>query len=159
DGFRERHALDLHHEVEHAPALAAAEAIENILRRIDRKRRRLLLVKRTARHPVRALLLQRHIILYDAHDVRLASEIVNECLREAHGCISELAQQNLYCFNSTTVAPVPPCSGGAGAKLATCGWSRRKSAMARRSAPVPWPWMMRTRAMLCRYASSRNLST
>src|ERR1043165_5504064 len=73
DGFRERDALHLHHEVEDGASLVTSEAVENIFGWIDRKRWRLLLMKRAASHPVRALLLERHVILDDAHDVRLSA--------------------------------------------------------------------------------------
>src|SRR5919107_580381 len=49
-----------------------------------------------------------------------------------------------HCFSSTTVAPAPPWFSGARSNRSTCGCVRSRSATARRSAPVPWPWMMRT---------------
>ena len=57
DRFRKRQALDLHHELERVTALVTAEAVKNSFRGTDRERRRLFLVKRTARHPIRTLLL------------------------------------------------------------------------------------------------------
>jgi hypothetical protein len=41
-------------------------------------------MKRAGGHPVCALLLELHVILDDADDVRLALEVVNECLGVAH---------------------------------------------------------------------------
>ena len=38
----------------------------------------------TARHPVRALFLQAHVVLDDADDVCLALKVVDECLRITH---------------------------------------------------------------------------
>src|SRR6185503_4725475 len=41
-------------------------------------------MKRTTRHPVRPLLLELHIILYNPNDVCLSFEIVDECLGVTH---------------------------------------------------------------------------
>ena len=41
-------------------------------------------MKRATRNPVGAGLLERHIVLHDADNVRLAFEIVDESLRETH---------------------------------------------------------------------------
>ena len=46
-------------------------------------------------------------------------------------------ERHAYSFNSTTVTPPPPCSGGAGLKFATNGSVCRNPAIARRSWPVP----------------------
>src|SRR5690242_10678166 len=40
-------------------------------------------------------------------------------------------------FSSATVTPPPPWLSGAGPKFATNGWTRRNSAIERRSCPVP----------------------
>src|SRR5437660_8291659 len=82
--FGKSHALDLHHEVENRSALLTPKAIEDIFRWIDRKRRLRLFMKRTARHPVRAGLFQRDIVLHDANNVRLAAQVVDEGLRKTH---------------------------------------------------------------------------
>src|SRR5205823_3932071 len=84
DRFGKSHALDLHHKVENRSALLTPEAIENVFRWIDRKRRLRLFVKRTTGHPIRASLLQRNIILHDANNVRLAAQIIDEGLRKTH---------------------------------------------------------------------------
>src|SRR4030095_13129383 len=47
-------------------------------------------MKRAAPDPVRARLFQRHKLLHDADDVRLASEVVDESLRETHQSVPEL---------------------------------------------------------------------
>jgi hypothetical protein len=60
------------------------EAVEDFFCGTDGKRRRLLLVEGTTRHPVRALLLELHIVLYHPDDVCLPSEIVDECLGVTH---------------------------------------------------------------------------
>ena len=41
-------------------------------------------MKRATGHPVRALFFQRDIVLHDAHNVRLAFEIINEGLWKTH---------------------------------------------------------------------------
>ena len=61
-----------------------AEAVEDFLRGTDRERGRLFLVERAARHPVRALLLELHVVLYDPDDVCLSFEVVDECLGVTH---------------------------------------------------------------------------
>jgi catechol 2,3-dioxygenase-like lactoylglutathione lyase family enzyme len=77
-------SLDLHDEGEHRAAFVTAEAVEDLLRRTDGKRRRLFLVERAARHPVRALFLELHVVLYDPDDVCLSFEVVDECLGVTH---------------------------------------------------------------------------
>ena len=95
-------------ELEHVAADAAAEAVEEPLVGIDVERRRLLGVKRAEALVGRARPLQRHVLLHDLHDVRLQAEVVDELLRK---------QTHIQSFNSTTVTPPPPCSGGAVANL------------------------------------------
>src|ERR1044072_1436256 len=63
DWFREVKALDFHDEIENRPTLVTTEAIKHLLGGTHRKRRRLLFMKRAARHPVSALLLELHIVL------------------------------------------------------------------------------------------------
>jgi hypothetical protein len=41
-------------------------------------------VKRAARHPIRALLLELHVVLHNSDDVCLSFEIVDECLGVTH---------------------------------------------------------------------------
>ena len=41
-------------------------------------------MERAARHPVRALLLELHVVLYDPNDVCLSFQIVDECLGVTH---------------------------------------------------------------------------
>ena len=41
-------------------------------------------MKRATRHPVRAFLLERHMVLDDAYDIRLAPQILDECLVITH---------------------------------------------------------------------------
>jgi hypothetical protein len=101
-------------------AFVTAKAVENFLCGTDGKRGRLFLVERAARHPVRALLLELHVVLYDPDDVCLSFEVVDECLGVTH--LSVFIRVNLwliYCLNSTSVAPAPPWSGGAGRKRET----------------------------------------
>ena len=66
--------------------------------RIHRKRRRLFLMKRATRHPIRPLLLQiLSIRLYYPHQIGTVFQVVDEVLGIEH-----------YCFNSAIVAPFPP---------------------------------------------------
>jgi hypothetical protein len=60
------------------------KTVEDFLGWTDLKRRRLLLVKRAARHPIRALLLELHVILNHTDNIRLALEVVDECLGVPH---------------------------------------------------------------------------
>ena len=77
-------ALDLHHEIENRAAFVTPKTVEDLLGGTDGKRGRLLLMKRTARHPVRALLLELHVVLHNPDDVCLSFEIVDECLGVTH---------------------------------------------------------------------------
>src|SRR2546428_1150 len=66
-------------------AFAAPKTLIKPLRRIDRERRRLFLVKRAARHPVRSLFLQiRRIRLYYPDQIGPVFEIVDEVLGVEH---------------------------------------------------------------------------
>src|SRR5215213_9731923 len=82
--FGKRDALDLHHEIENRAPFVTTEAVEDFLRGTDGERGRLFFMERAARHPVRALLLELHVILYDPDDVCLSLEIVDECLGVTH---------------------------------------------------------------------------
>ncbi len=69
DGLDEADVLDLHHEVDHAAALAAAEAVEGAVGRADVERRRLLVVERAqAAHRTRARPAQRDVLADDLLD-------------------------------------------------------------------------------------------
>lgn len=59
-------------------------------------------------------------------------------------------------FNSAMVIAVPPRSSRSWRVCSTRGWAERNSAMPRRRAPVPWPWMMRTLGFPATAASSMN---
>ena len=56
DGLGEVAGLELHHELEDVAADPTAEAVVQLLRRLDREARRLLVVERAARHRADALL-------------------------------------------------------------------------------------------------------
>src|SRR6185503_16962626 len=77
--------LHLHQKRECIPALTAAETFVKPLRRRNRKRRSLLLVERTAAHPIRALLLQRRVRLDYPHQIGSVLEIIDEVLFVEHG--------------------------------------------------------------------------
>ena len=67
--IHELNILDFLDEVEHVPALATAETMENLALRIDVEAWRLLLVKRAEGHEVHARTLERHIGADNVHDV------------------------------------------------------------------------------------------
>ena len=64
-------ALDFLNKVEDVAAFVAAKTVEDSFGRTDGKRRGFLFMKWATRHPVRALLLELHVVLDDANDVRL----------------------------------------------------------------------------------------
>ena len=68
-GVHEADVLVILDEGEHVAALVAAEAMENLLVRIDVEAGRFFLVERTERGEVRAVFFQRHIRADDIHDV------------------------------------------------------------------------------------------
>ena len=123
DRFGKSDALDLHHKVEDRPAFVTAETVEDFFRRTDGKRGRLLFMKRAARHPVRALLLELHVVLDDPDDVCLSFEIVDEGLGVTHylkmriRVRSTTAVRLRYCFKSALrtkastilVTAIAPC--------------------------------------------------
>src|SRR5687767_15161718 len=84
DCFREGDALDLHYKIENRAAFMTTKAVEDFLGRTDGKRRRLFLMKRAAGHPVRALLLELHVVLDHPDDVCLSFEVVDESLGVTH---------------------------------------------------------------------------
>src|SRR5437764_1915387 len=69
DGRREVEPLGLLDEADHVAALAAAEAVEELLDRVDGKARRALLVERAAPSEARAGLPQRRALLDDGDEV------------------------------------------------------------------------------------------
>ena len=69
--LRKRDRLHLHHEAEHVPMLMAPKAVITRRPRIQIKRPRLLLMKRTKRRPVRPRLPQLHILAHNPDDVGL----------------------------------------------------------------------------------------
>src|SRR6185436_3852412 len=72
DRLGKRDAFNLHHKVENRSTFVTTKAVEDLFRWTNGKRRGLLFMKRTTRHPVRALLLKGHVILHYANDVGLA---------------------------------------------------------------------------------------
>jgi hypothetical protein len=68
---RKTNTLDFLNKVENRSAFVAAKTIEDFFGRADGKRRGFLFMKWATRHPVRALLLELHVVLDDANDVRL----------------------------------------------------------------------------------------
>ncbi len=85
DRLGEVQPLHFHHEIERRPALAAAETFVKPFCRIDRERRRLFLMKRTARHPIRPFLLQiLSIRLYYPHQIGTGFQVIDEVLGVEH---------------------------------------------------------------------------
>ena len=80
-GVHEADVLVFLDEGEHVAALVAAEAVENLLVRIDVEARRLFLVKRAERGEVRAGLFQRQIRADDIHDVAGGADAFEGCGR------------------------------------------------------------------------------
>ena len=58
-------------------------------------------------------------------------------------------------YSVTIVAPSPPSDGPAGSCARTSGWVLSAARIAVRSAPVPFPWMMRRRPTPATAASFR----
>src|SRR5437588_6032245 len=96
DGLRKSDSLDLHDEVENGTTLLTPEIVKDFFRRIDGKRRLRFFVKRATRHPIRARFFQRHIVLHDADNVRLAAKVIDEGLRETHANSGRAGKQNRY---------------------------------------------------------------
>ncbi len=124
---REPYLLVQFEEFEDVTPDAAAETVKEPLFRVDVERGRLLGVKRAKALVGCSGAPQRHVILHDLHDIGLQAKVVDELLgeqrhidlsfealtfvvpssRTEHG-----ARNERYSFNSTTVTPPPPCSGG-----------------------------------------------
>ena len=69
-------------ELEHVAARLAAETVKEPLVRVDGERRRLLRMERTETLVLGPPALQRHVLLDDAHDIRLQAKVIDELLRE-----------------------------------------------------------------------------
>ena len=83
--LREREILDLHDEADDAAALAAAEAVVDLLIGRDGKRRRLFAVKRAEPEEVRpALFRQAHVAAHDIDDVVALGELLQKGFRKGH---------------------------------------------------------------------------
>src|SRR3989338_5890079 len=75
--FAEFQALHFHHESEHIPALAAAETVPHGLLLVHHKRRRALLMERTASLPVRSCLFQSDIRADQLYDIQPRLDFVS----------------------------------------------------------------------------------
>ena len=91
DCFGKRQVLHQHEKFENVAAVTAAEALENLPRRIDVKRRRLFLVKRRERLEFRARLFQRHIAAHHVNDVRRMAYLLDDFGRDHAGHGIEVA--------------------------------------------------------------------
>ncbi len=85
DGFRERDALGLDHEVEDVAVLAGGEAVIELLLVVDRERGRLLLLERRQPLELLARLLQLHAPAHDFRHRKPRFQLIEELRREAHG--------------------------------------------------------------------------
>src|SRR5205807_1018526 len=150
DGLGEREPVLAHQEAERVAADAAAEAVEDALRRIHREGRRLLGVKGAEALPVRAGLAQDDELAHEVDQVDAGADLVEHRAREA------CHQPTL---RAATVAPAPPSCAFPSRKDSTSGWPASRSWTVLRSAPVPLPWMSRTAGRPARNASSRYFST
>ena len=85
-GFRESNVLDLLDKAENIAGHAAAEAVIELPRGMHRKRRRLLVMKRTKPGVVlRPSLLQLDVVAHNANDVRLLLDGFLEVAGVGHG--------------------------------------------------------------------------
>ena len=84
NGLRIVEVFVLHQKSDGIPRLSAAEALEALPRGTHRKGRRLLLVKRAARHEVPPRLLERNAAADHVDDVGAVEQIRNEAVRN-HG--------------------------------------------------------------------------
>ena len=82
--LREGEFVDLHHKLEDVAAHAAAEAVVELLDRMDGKRGGLLRVERAQTHEVLACLLQAHVVAHNADYVRLLLDLLRYAPRLCH---------------------------------------------------------------------------
>src|SRR5690606_13073364 len=114
--------------------------------RHDVERRRLLVMERTERAEVLARTLQRHLLAHDLDDVGARADLVDDGFRD-------------HC-SSTTVTPVPPSPSPPGLCVLTLPSALTISVTTSRSAPVPFPCMMRSAgSAACTAASSAGTRT
>src|SRR5207302_1824126 len=99
DGLGEREPVLAHQEAERVAADAAAEAVEDALRRIHREGRRLLGVKGAEALPVRAGLAEGDELAHEVDQIDAGADLVEHRAREA------CHQPTL---RAATVAPAPP---------------------------------------------------
>ena len=76
-GLAELDVFDFLDERKNVAALAAAEAVPDLLVARRHKRRRLFLMERTRRFPVGPRLLEHHVLTDDVHDVETGFDFVN----------------------------------------------------------------------------------
>src|SRR6266404_5730737 len=153
--LREGDAVLAHQEAEGVAARAAAEAVVDVALRVDRERRGLLGVEGAEPLPVLARALELHHLADDLEDVDAGADLVEVLLGESarHGVRPQPWAR------VATVAPPPPSEAAPGRCSTIRGWPPSTSSTARRSAPVPLPWMMRTVGSPARKASSRYFSS
>src|SRR4029077_3805698 len=150
-GFGEGQAVLAHEEAEGIASHAAAEAVEDAPLGIDGERRGLLGVEGAEALPVLAGFFQVHEAADELDDVHPRADLVEDGRGEA--------ARHQLCPSMATVAPAPPSWPSPARWLVTSGWETSSSSTARRRAPVPLPWMMRTWARPARKASSRYFSS
>ena len=90
--FDEIHAAVLHQKTDGITVFAAAEAMEKLLARADRKRRRFLAVKRAQTHVIRPTFFQLYIAADHFNHIGARYQLLNERLGNRHGCQSPLTE-------------------------------------------------------------------
>ena len=96
DSVRKREVFDLHDEVDDAAALAAAEAVVDLLVRRHGEGGRLFAVERAQPEQVRAAALgQTHILAHHVHDVVALGELVQKSFRYGQKSPSFLRRRGL----------------------------------------------------------------
>ena len=78
DGFGKRGLVHLHHELEDVAALAAAEAMVELLGGVNGEGRRFLLMERAKAAEILAAFFQANVFADDADDVRLLLDAIRE---------------------------------------------------------------------------------
>ena len=94
DGFNKSHAGVVHQKADGIAILATAKAVVELFGRADRKRGRLLAVKRAQAHEVGAGLFERHIAADDLHHVGAGDEFLDKGLWNGHGLLIMLVAQH-----------------------------------------------------------------
>ena len=131
-------------ELEYITANTTTEAVKEALVCADLKRWSFLLMKWTETFVIRSRTAKRDLILYDQNYICLSPKIFDETFEGKDPfCVVQLipiaCEIPVHSLSSTTVTLPPPSCGEAASNRLTRGWSCSKSAIARRSLPLPCP--------------------